>query len=157
MTTELAALHYIPVERAIRLALRRLRVFGAERDDLVQDVWIEMLKEVEFIVFPAAFANAVVRNLNSARVRSHRRHPSLPIEGGVFVAPGSIQGDLERRESNARLVAAVAALRNLRGRGVMTRYLNDEDKVESCAAMGITGHQYDLAKFRSIARLRGKL
>jgi RNA polymerase sigma-70 factor (ECF subfamily) len=108
---------------------------------------------------PAHVAGFVFRTALN-HLRNHRRHTrtwrSDPDALETCVADGPSPLEASAAEANARLVRQVlAGLGSPRDREVLVRfYLDEQDKDEICAALGLTALQFNQVIFRARERMR---
>lgn len=100
----------------------------------------------------AAYVWGIARNLARAHARGSRE-----CAAATPPDPPDLHADPERpliaREDREHLAACLAGLAP-RDRELVAGLLGDEDKRAACARLGLSAACYDLAKFRSLRRLR---
>ena len=149
-------------EKSVRHALMRLIPNPADRDDLVQDVWIVAmtrirrgeLREPELLL---AFLVGTARALAVNERRRSMRRATAPDSAAVEEYPDDSGGPaeaVERAQCRELAVRAISSLRTKRYREVLLRSVANYDKSTTCADLGITAIQYSRLFYKAKDRLR---
>jgi RNA polymerase sigma-70 factor (ECF subfamily) len=129
--------------------------------DLLQDAILTTLARLEggAAVPPDVLAGYVFRTALN-HLRNHRRHARLHAEDGAaieaLVDPDAGPLEQTQRASLRELVRRVLQdLSSSRDRELLVRYyLDEEDKLQLCESMALTGPQFDRVIFRARDRLK---
>jgi|KBSSwiStaDraftv2_1062776.scaffolds.fasta_scaffold326631_2 RNA polymerase sigma factor (sigma-70 family) len=149
-------------EKSVRRALLRLIPNPADRDDLVQDVWIVAmtrirrgeLREPELL---RAFLVGTARALAVNERRRSIRRATVPDSPAVEEYPDDSGGPaeaVERAQCRQLTVRAISSLRTKRYREVLLRSVANYDKSTTCADLGINAIQYSRLFYKAKDRLR---
>jgi RNA polymerase sigma-70 factor (ECF subfamily) len=129
--------------------------------DLLQDAILTTLSKFQggASLAPDVLAGYVFRTALN-HLRNHRRHErTWAAEDGALDAcadEGASPADASHLETTRRLVRRVlASLPSPRDREVLVRfYLDEQDKEQICAALGMTALQFNQVIFRARERMR---
>lgn len=146
-------------------ALVRLISNPADREDLLQDVWLVALMRIRRgeLRQPAlllAFLLGIARALAANERRRHNRRATDPDSSAVEQYPDESDGPAETAErAQCRQVAlkAINALRTKHYREVLLSSVAEHDKTQTCAALGIDAVQYSRILYKAKDRLRAAI
>jgi RNA polymerase sigma factor (sigma-70 family) len=134
----------------------------ADRDDLVQDVWIVALTKIRrgelrepqlLIAFLVGTARALAVN---ERRRCIRR-ATVPDSSAVEEYPddrGEPAEAVERAQHRRLTLQAIGSLRTRQYREVLLRSVANHDKSQTCAELGIDAIQYSRLFYKAKDRLK---
>ena len=142
----------------------RYRVLARDAaDDLVSAVFEKVLDK--FDSFDPARAPlepwlfAIARNtLNDHfRRRKIRNWLSLGDREEALAAPGSVEGDAQRSEDNARLLAALGTLEERERELIAMKFTLDQNNREIAAQTGLSESNVGVILFRAMKKLKAEL
>jgi RNA polymerase sigma factor (sigma-70 family) len=149
-------------EKNVRSALVRLIPNPADRDDLVQDVWIVALVRIRRgelreprMLF--AFLVGIARALAVNERRRCMRRATAPDSAAVEQYPddsGEPADAVHRGQCRQLTLNAISSVRTRRYREVLLHALADQDKSQTCAELGIDSIQYSRLFYNAKDRLR---
>ena len=149
-------------EKHVRNALMRLISNPADREDLVQDVWLVALirirrgelREPGLLV---AFLIGTARALAANERRRYTRRATVTDSPAVEEYPDESDGPaeaVERAQSRQLAVKAISSLRTKHYREVLLSSVAGHDKSQTCADLGIDAIQYSRILYKAKDRLR---
>jgi RNA polymerase sigma-70 factor (ECF subfamily) len=149
-------------EQKVRQALVRLIPNSADRDDLVQDVWIVALTRIQRgelrepqLLF--AFLVGTARALAVNERRRSMRRATVPDSPAVEAYPDDSVEPMEaveRAQCRQLALNAINSLRTRQYREVLLRSVANHDKSQTCADLGIDALQYSRILYKAKDRLK---
>jgi len=149
-------------EKRVRGALMRLIYNPADRDDLVQDVWIVALTRIRRgelrepkLLF--AFLIGTARALAVNERRRCNRRATIPDSSAVEEYPDDSSEPaeaIERAQCRQLAVTAISSVRTQRYREVLLSAVANHDESQTCARLGIDRVQYSRLLFKAKDRLK---
>jgi RNA polymerase sigma-70 factor (ECF subfamily) len=149
-------------ERSLRVVLARLIANPADRDDLLQDVWVVALTKIRRGELREpdhlfGFLAGTARGLAANERRRCNRRATDPDVSAIDQHPDDSaepSAAIERAQCRQLTMTAIRSLRPKHYREVLLRSVADQDKSQTCAELGIDTIQYSKLFFRAKGRLK---
>ena len=149
-------------EKGVRVVISRLIANPADRDDLLQDVWVVALtkiqrgelREPEHLF---GFLTGTARGLAANERRRCNRRATDPDVSAIDRYPDDRPDpaeEVERAQCRQLTVWAIHSLRPKHYREVLLRSVANQDKSQVCVELGIDRVQYSKLLFKAKDRLK---